>query len=91
MIAVAAPKPLRWETVAPSAVAVLLLVALALKDSPQENVGAWLALGVFLHATGVFSLRSRDEWDPRLHLADRYGADSSNMFFGWRKSTPQSA
>jgi hypothetical protein len=91
MLVVATPKPIRWESLAPSAAGLLVLFGLSWKYPPQEFVGLWLSLGVFLHATGVYALRSRLDWEPRLHLADRYGAKLPSLPFGWTKTTPQSA
>jgi len=90
MIYVAAPKPKHWESLAPAGAGLLLLAGASWKYPPPEALGAWLALGVFLHATGVYALRARSEWDPRFHLADRQGENQTNPAFGWTKTVPQS-
>jgi serine/threonine protein kinase len=91
MLYLAAPKPIHWESVAPAAIGVALVAGASLRHSPQEYAAGWLLLGVFLHATGVYSMRSRLEWEPKLHVADR-GADAIPVkVMTWNKTTPQSA
>jgi serine/threonine protein kinase len=91
MLAVAARKPWKWESIAPAGFCMALVLGNSLRYSPQEYLGAWMLIGLFLHATGVYSIRCREEWDPLLHLSDRRVGPAPAKLFGWLKRTPQSA